>query len=134
LEEVGSGLFARVIRVANIEIALKIPYEPGDADAVEKRIYERLGTHPFILRTYGEGNSVMGKGLTLKYMPAGTVAENLNLEKFLVARKQYVPRILIDILSANRTKSVVGRFKLSKPSHIFIPRTSSTVTSAPTTF
>jgi hypothetical protein len=38
----GRGSFAEVYRVINTELALKIAFEPGEADAVEKRIYERL--------------------------------------------------------------------------------------------
>lgn len=53
-ELAGCGLFAQVVRVVNTGIALKIPDDPGEADAVEKKIYERLGTHPFILQSYGE--------------------------------------------------------------------------------
>jgi hypothetical protein len=68
--------------VANTEIAIKIPDEPGAADAIEKRIYERLGTHRCILRYYGEGESVLGKGLVLQYLPAGTVERNLELDKY----------------------------------------------------
>jgi hypothetical protein len=39
---VGRGSVAEVYRVINTELALKIAFEPGEADAVEKRIYERL--------------------------------------------------------------------------------------------
>ena len=42
---VGSGSFADVYRVVDTEIAFKIPFERGELDAIEKRIYERLGTH-----------------------------------------------------------------------------------------
>ena len=42
-----------------------------------------LGTqHPFILRCYGEGESVLGKGLMFQYLSAGTLARNLELDKF----------------------------------------------------
>jgi hypothetical protein len=34
----GCGLFAQVLWVVNTEIAIKIPDEPGEADAIEKRI------------------------------------------------------------------------------------------------
>lgn len=80
---VGVGLFAQVVAVADSRIAFKIPTEPGEADAVEKRIYERLGTHPFILQSYGEGDSVLGRGLVLQYMPAGTMEKNLDLKNSL---------------------------------------------------
>jgi hypothetical protein len=87
-ELAGCGLFAQVVRVVNTGIALKIPDDPGEADAVEKKIYERLGTHPFILRSYGEGESIAGKGLILQYLSAGTLAKNLELKKFPVERRQ----------------------------------------------
>jgi hypothetical protein len=87
-ELAGCGLFAQVVRVLDTEIALKIPDNPGEADAVEKKIYERLGTHPFILQYYGEGQSVLGKGLVLQYQSAGTLAKNLELERYPVERTQ----------------------------------------------
>lgn len=86
---VGSGSFADVYKVADTEIAFKIPFEPEESDVTEKRIYERLGTHhPFILRSYGEAESALGKGLMLQYLPAGILAKHLELEKFPVERTQ----------------------------------------------
>jgi len=61
----GCGLFAQVLVLIEPDIALKIYDEPGEASEVEKRIYQRLGPHPRILRTYGECESVAGKGLAL---------------------------------------------------------------------
>ncbi len=87
-ELVGSGLFAQVMRVVNTEIAIKIPDELGDAYTVEKQIYERLGSYPFILKTYGEGESIFGKGLMLQYLPAGALVMNLELEKYPKMRTQ----------------------------------------------
>jgi hypothetical protein len=84
----GRGSFAEVYRVVNTELALKIAFEPGEADAVEKRIYGQLGTHPLILKCYGEGESALGKGLMLQYLPVGTLAGNLELERFPIERSQ----------------------------------------------
>lgn len=86
LKLAGCGLFSQVLRIAETDIALKIPDEPGEADAVERRIYERLGVHPYILKTYGDGESVAGKGLILQFLPRGTLAKNLELDKFPVER------------------------------------------------
>lgn len=86
----GRGSFAQVYRVVNTELALKIAFEPGEADAVEKRIFERLGTHPLILKRYGKGESALGKGLVLQYLPVGTLAGNLDLERFPIGRSQWV--------------------------------------------
>lgn len=84
----GCGLFAQVFWVVDTEIALKKYDEPGEASAIEKQIYERLGIHPFILQCYGEGESIVGKGLVLQYLHAGTLADNLELDKFPIERKQ----------------------------------------------
>ncbi|KAG4429742.1 hypothetical protein IFR05_014776 [Cadophora sp. M221] len=56
---VGVGSFGDVYRVADTEIAFKIPFEKEEAEqATEEQIYSRLGTsHPFILRSYGEAES-----------------------------------------------------------------------------
>ena len=88
----GCGLFAKVLWLVDTEIAIKISDEPGEADAIEERIYERLGTHTCILQCYGEGESIHGKGLVLQYLPAGTLAENLELGRFPVERTQQVVR------------------------------------------
>ena len=74
---VGTGIFAQVVRINNTELAVKIPFNHGEHNVVEKRIYDRLGCHPFILRCYGESDktSIVGKGLMLQYHPEGTLAE-----------------------------------------------------------
>ena len=79
---VGCGGVSKVYRLAFTGIALKIPYKRGEAHEVEKRIYERLGQHPFILHYYGESESVHGKGLVVQYLHAGTLGRNLELHKF----------------------------------------------------
>lgn len=85
---ISGGAFAEVHRVADTDIALKLPHEPGEAHTVERHIYERLGTrNPFILKCYGESDSVLGKGLVLEYVHAGTVMRNLKLERFPKTRK-----------------------------------------------
>lgn len=78
----GCGLVAQVLVLIEPGIALKIYDEPGETSEVEKRIYERLGPHPQILVTYGECESQAGKGLALKYLPAGPVVQHLAPEKY----------------------------------------------------
>ena len=89
----GCGIFAQVLVLIEPGIALKIYDEPGEASEVEKKIYERLGPYPQILKTYGECESVAGKGLALQYLPAGPVVQHLELEKYPEERKQLVDRI-----------------------------------------
>ncbi|KAH9220038.1 kinase-like domain-containing protein [Leptodontidium sp. 2 PMI_412] len=88
---VGVGSFADVYQVVDTEIAFKIPFEQEEPEqATEGQIYERLGiSHPFILRSYGDAESVRGKGLMLEYLPTGILAKNLELEKFPVERTQW---------------------------------------------
>jgi serine/threonine protein kinase len=75
-------------------MALRISDEPGEAHTIEKWIYERLGIqYPFILRCYGEGESVLGKGLMLQYLSVGTIARNLELDKFPKERTQWAVRL-----------------------------------------
>jgi hypothetical protein len=88
LEYVGDGLFSQVWGVENTNIALKIPDEPGEASIVEKMIYDRVSPHPFVLQCYGDGESILGKGLDLRYLPAGTLKMNLDLKNFPVERTQ----------------------------------------------
>lgn len=86
----GCGLFAQVLVSIEAGFALKICDEPGEASEVEKRIYERLGPHPQILKTYGECESGAGKGLALEYLAAGPVVQHLALEKYPEERKRLV--------------------------------------------
>jgi hypothetical protein len=86
----GCGLDAQVLVLIKPGIALKIYDELGEASEVEKRIYERLGLHPLILKTYGECESEAGKGLALEYLPAGPVVRHLALEKYPDKRKRLV--------------------------------------------
>ncbi|PSS22745.1 hypothetical protein M430DRAFT_48385 [Amorphotheca resinae ATCC 22711] len=98
---------AKLYRVINTELALKIAFEPGEADAVEKRMYERLGTsHPLILKCYGEAESVLGKGLVLQYLPVGTLAGNLELERFPIERSQW-PAQAVEAIRYIHSKGVI---------------------------
>jgi hypothetical protein len=85
-EYVGDGLFSRVWRVKNTDIAIKIPDEPSEASIAEKKIYDRVSPHPFVLQCYGDGESTLGKGLVLRYLPVGTLKMNLDLKNFPVER------------------------------------------------
>jgi hypothetical protein len=64
-EYVGNSLFSQVWRVENTDIAIKIPDEPGEASIVEKKIYDQVSPYPFVLQCYGDGESILGKGLVL---------------------------------------------------------------------
>jgi hypothetical protein len=88
IEGVGFGLFGTVARIIGTELAVKIPSdEASHHHAVEKRIYERLGHHPFILRYYGETKVVSIQwtmlGLLLQYHPAGTLAAIFTVPQLL---------------------------------------------------
>jgi hypothetical protein len=63
----GCGLDAQVLVLIKPGIALKIYDELGEASEVEKRIYERLGLHPLILKTYGNANQKR-----VKVLPSNT--------------------------------------------------------------
>jgi hypothetical protein len=69
----GYGLFAQVLVLIEASIALKIYDKPGEASEVEKRIYERLGPYPQILKSYREYELGASRGLTLEYLPTGPV-------------------------------------------------------------
>jgi hypothetical protein len=88
LEHVGDGLFSRVWRVKNTDFAIKVYDELNEASAVEKKIYDRVSPHPFILQCFGDGESTLGKGLILQYLPAGSLKMNLDLKNFPVERTQ----------------------------------------------
>ena len=86
----GCGLFAQVLVLVEPGIALKIYDEPGESSEVEQKIYERLGPHPQILKTYGICKSEAGEGLALQYLPAGPVMQHLALERYPEERKRCV--------------------------------------------
>ena len=82
VQGVGNGSFAFVGRIVDTPFAVKVPSSgAGDHYAVEKKIYERLGHHPFILRYYRETKVVSTAwtktGLLLHYHPIGTLAAML---------------------------------------------------------
>ncbi|KAI9050304.1 hypothetical protein LZ554_005471 [Drepanopeziza brunnea f. sp. 'monogermtubi'] len=88
---IGVGSFADIYRVGDTDIAFKIAFQPEEPEQVpEKQIYERLGTsHPYILRSYGEAESVRGRGLMLQYLPTGMLAKYLDLKNFPKERTQW---------------------------------------------
>jgi len=72
------GGFAQVALIIGAELVVKVA--SGDAHdhyVREKRVYERLGRHPYILRYHGEAKIVSAErtmvGLLLQYHPAGTL-------------------------------------------------------------
>lgn len=74
---VGQGVFATVYRVSYV--AVKVRKADGLFHDIEKRIYERLGSHPRIVQFYGETppEARIPRGLMLEYYPAKTLLENL---------------------------------------------------------
>ncbi|KAI1969781.1 hypothetical protein LOZ53_006358 [Ophidiomyces ophidiicola] len=87
----GIGCFAHVIGIGNtgyvVKKSLKHPVVP-DLLPGEKRIYERLGRHPFILQYYGEyqhninQSNGVPSGLVFQCLPGGTIAEKLDLSEY----------------------------------------------------
>lgn len=75
---ISSGNFARVVRISQIAIKIYSPQAKGHHN-IEKRIYERIGIHPFILQYFGETpvDSIVGRGLMFEYHHLGTLAFNL---------------------------------------------------------
>ncbi|KAK2758952.1 hypothetical protein FQN54_003050 [Arachnomyces sp. PD_36] len=102
----GCGLFAQVLVVAKTDVAIKIADEPGEADAIEKRIYERLGPHPYILRCFGECDSIVGRGLALQYLPGGTLARNIALGRFPAQRTDW-PAQCVEAIRFIHSKGVI---------------------------
>ncbi|WEW54623.1 hypothetical protein PRK78_000043 [Emydomyces testavorans] len=94
----GVGCFSQVIRVGDTGFVVK-KSEPHpvveNLQPVEKRIYERLGHHEFILRYYGEyhhhseQSNGVPSGLVFQYMPGGTLAENLPLSNYTDERVEW---------------------------------------------
>lgn len=87
IELAGIGCFAHVIKVADTGFVIKESFDHpfvGNLQPIEKRIYERLGHHPFILRYFGEycqGNG-LPNGLVFQYQRAGTLVDNLALSNY----------------------------------------------------
>ncbi|KAL4959558.1 kinase-like domain-containing protein [Aspergillus stella-maris] len=94
LELAGVGCFAQVFKVADTGLVIKPTFDHpvvGDLQQSEKRIYERLGSHPYILRYYGEycGGGGLSSGLVFEHHPAGTLADSLDLSKYPNQRSQW---------------------------------------------
>ena len=77
------GSFACVAKLNDWDLVVKTPLSPFEHHlGIEKRIYERIGRHPLILRYYHEvevtakGGSFFG--LILQYHAAGTVQDSLD--------------------------------------------------------
>ncbi|PYH96917.1 kinase-like protein [Aspergillus ellipticus CBS 707.79] len=70
----GIGCFSQVLQISDTGLVIKQSFEHpvlGNLQAAEKRIYERLGTHPFILRYYGEYSpkeNGLPRGLVFPYL------------------------------------------------------------------
>ncbi|KAL3473836.1 kinase-like domain-containing protein [Aspergillus californicus] len=72
LELADVGCYSQVINIPDTEFVIKQNYDhpiSGNLQAVERRIYERLGHHPYVLRYYGEYH--LGNGL-----PDGLVVQH----------------------------------------------------------
>lgn len=93
IELAGIGCFSQVIKVADTGLVIKEAFDHpvvGNLQCLEKRIYERLGHHPYILRYYGEyslGNG-LPNGLVFQHHGLGTLAANLALSKYATERTQ----------------------------------------------
>ena len=74
---VGRGLYANVYKVR--DVAVKVHHHDGDHHDIEKRIYERLGHSPYIVRYYGESPiySAAGRGIMMEYYAGGILSDNL---------------------------------------------------------
>ncbi|KAJ5627286.1 hypothetical protein N7528_004713 [Penicillium herquei] len=80
----------------------------GNLQPTEKRIYERLGHHPYILQYYGEyskGND-LPNGLVFQYQSAGTLMENLALSNYQEKRTQW-PLQATEALRFIHSKNVI---------------------------
>ena len=89
----GVGCFAHVVKVADTGFVIKQSFDHpvvGNLQPTEKRIYERLGRHPYILRYYGEYclRNGLPNGLVFQYQHAGTLADNLARSIYPEARTQ----------------------------------------------
>ncbi|PWY91803.1 kinase-like protein [Aspergillus sclerotioniger CBS 115572] len=80
----------------------------GNLQPTEKRIYERLDRHPYILRYYGEYSQGNGlpNGLVFQYQRAGTLMDNLALSKYPEKRTQW-PVQAAEALRFIHTKNVI---------------------------
>ncbi|KAE8154243.1 hypothetical protein BDV25DRAFT_136168 [Aspergillus avenaceus] len=83
IQPAGVGCFAHVVKVADTGFVIKETFDHpavGNLQPTEKRIYERLGHHAYILRYYGEygqGNG-LPNGLVFQYQRADTLKDESN--------------------------------------------------------
>ncbi|RDW81292.1 protein kinase family protein [Aspergillus mulundensis] len=87
----GIGCFSQVYRIPNCDLVIKESFDhpvTGCLQASEKRVYERLGSHPRILRYYGEHRWANGlrTGLVFQYQPGGMLKDHLELHEYPGAR------------------------------------------------
>jgi serine/threonine protein kinase len=93
LELAGIGCFSQVFKIPDTDLVIKRAEDhplTGNLEPSEKRIYQRLGHHPRILRYYGEyrqGNG-LPEGLVFQYHGSGTLTDNLDLSKYQKQRLQ----------------------------------------------
>ena len=93
LELAGVGCFAQVFKAADTGLVIKQTFDHpvvGNLQQSVKRIYKRIGSHPYILHYSGEscGSEDLPSGLVLEYHPAGTLADNLDLSQYTKQRGQ----------------------------------------------
>lgn len=87
LTKIATGFYAQVFLLVGSDTVVKIPKANGLAlHDIEKRIYERIQSHPNILVFFGEhmaylpdtfGTHQQMKGLSFQYVPNGTLKELL---------------------------------------------------------
>lgn len=108
IELAGVGCFAHVFKIGTTGFVVKKTFDHpavGNLQPSEKRIYERLGHHPFILPYYGEyirsGKSDLPEGLVFQYLQAGTLVDNLPLSKFVKERVRLEILVRVYLFNCN---------------------------------
>lgn len=82
---VNAGSFSHVVRILSTDLVIKIRLYSKELQTTERKIYERLGLHPRILRYYGQlnqGHGGLPGGLVFEYLPAGTLLGNLSVKGY----------------------------------------------------
>ncbi|KAL5334257.1 kinase-like domain-containing protein [Aspergillus crustosus] len=90
----GIGCYSQVYRIPNCEFVIKESFDhpiSGCLQASEKRVYERLGYHPRILRYYGEHYWPNGarNGLVFQYQPGGMLKDHLEVVEYQEMRHEW---------------------------------------------
>ncbi|KAL2015277.1 hypothetical protein VTK56DRAFT_5918 [Thermocarpiscus australiensis] len=111
IDGIGLGSFAQVGLVKNskyvVKIASNYAHEHHDR---ERAVYERLGSHPNILRFYGEvcirSSERTLRGLLLEYHSAGTLDKVLMSRDFMSSRSGW-PKQVVEAIRHVHSRGVV---------------------------